>query len=162
MAYLTKEEFTERTLMPTSDVNALEAKEPGHIDALLEGWSRWIDARLRKRYAVPFEAPYPETVKEWLARLVTLRAYFKLGVDVNDEQYPSVQNDHNEAKEEIKEAANAVDGLFDLPLAPAVQTSGIVRGGPLVYSEASPYVAFDDQLAVGVAEDRARRGTSSG
>ncbi len=162
MAYLTKTTFAALTVMPSVDVDALEVVAPGWIDAQLDYWSGWIDSRLAKRYAVPFSSPPPDAVKGWLARIVTLRAYMKRGIDPNDAQFSEIKADADAAGVELKEAADSGEGLFDLPLREDTASSGIARGGPLVYSEASPYVSFDDQLTVGVAEDRARRGTSSG
>ena len=62
------------------------------------------------------------------------------------------------AKDEIKEAADSVDGLFDLPLIMAgAATSAITSGGPMGSSSASPYRWTDDQFTRGNDEDRYAR-----
>ena len=86
MAYLNIDGFKLLTLMPGVHVDAIETVSPGWVDAQLEQVSSWIDSRLRKRYAVPFVAPYPSAVTGWLARIVTVRGYLKRGVDSTDEQ----------------------------------------------------------------------------
>lgn len=157
--YLDLPGFRAETLMPGSDVDTLETLHPGWIAGQLDSWSRKIDSRLRKRYAVPFAAPIPATVKSWLAQIVTLRAYLKRGVDPKDEQFTVIKEDADEALDEIKEAADAVDGLYDLPLLDTGDASAISKGGPRSYSEAGPYVGFDAQERIGRGEDRSGEGS---
>lgn len=158
-AYLTLEQFTGRSLMPDVDIDALEAVAPGWIEGQLEYYSRWLDARLRKRYAVPFAAPAPEAVREWLARIVTVRCYMRRGVDPNDEQFTAIKADRDEAVAEVREAADSESGLFDLPFVDASDASGVSKGGPYSYSEASPYVWTDVQGTTGRAEDARGEGS---
>jgi phage gp36-like protein len=161
-AYLTAAEFKLLTPMPASDVDALESAAPGWLAAQLEQSSADIDARLRKRYAVPFGSPAPHAVRGWLARIVTRRAYLRRGVDPTDPQFAEIVKDAEQAVLEIAEAANGETGLFDLPLRADTTATGITKGGPLGYSEQSPYVAFDRQGEIGRSEDAAGRGTSGG
>ena len=161
--YLTLTEFRSRSLMPSSDIDRLEDQEPGWIDQLLADWSDWIDARLRKRYAAPFDPEVPVAVRRWLARLCTPRCYLKLGINPLDQQSETIQEDYNDARAEIKEAADSEEGLFDLPLKEeADAASGIVKGGPYAYSEQSPYVWADRQVQTGRSEDQNRTGTRYG
>lgn len=157
--YLSLAEFRAETLMPGSDVDTLETLHPGWIAGQLESWSRQIDARLRKRYGVPFAEPYPIAVQGWLARIVTLRAFLKRGVDPTDAQFEVIKEDADNAVNEIKEAADAVDGLYDLPLLDTGDASAISKGGPKSYSEAGPYVGFDVQERIGRGEDRNGEGS---
>ncbi len=161
MAYLSFEEFKNQTLMPEEFVEDLECTAEGWIEVQLETWSRWIDTRLRKRYTVPFdETPNaPESVKEWLARIVTLRCYLKRGVDPNDLQMVEIKSDSDLAKEEILEAANSNEGWFDLPTLESADPSAISKGGPFGYSEQSPYVWTDEQARIGRGEDSSGRGS---
>ncbi len=154
MAYLDKAAFAILTVMPAESVDAIEVVAPGWIDAQLEYWSKQIDSRLSKRYATPFAAPYPEAVTGWLARIVTVRCFLKRGVDPSDMQFDEYKADAAAAMEEIKEAADSNEGLFDLPLRADTTASGISRGGPFGYSEASPYVWTDGQAETGRNEDR--------
>jgi hypothetical protein len=159
VAYLTLAEFKSASVMPDEDVDALDARYPSFFDVQLENESAWIDARLRKRYAAPFESPYPKAVVRWLAALVTERAYKKRGVDPNDQQAADIVQDEADARAEILEAANSVDGLFDPPLRADTTGSGISKGGPLSYSEQSPYVWTDQQVEVARDEDSNGSGT---
>ncbi len=159
MAYLDVAAFATLTTMPPEFVDALEGAAPGFLAAQLEAQSRWVDARLSKRYAVPFASPYPEVVRGWVARLVTVRAYLKRGVDPSDLQFEAIKEDAERAMDEVKEAADSMAGLYDLPLIEGSSSSGVVRGGPYGYSEASPYVWVDVQADAGRAEDRTRGGS---
>lgn len=144
-AYLDLTGLKSRSVMPAEYFDEIETAQAGWIAAQLETWSRWIDARLRKRYAAPFAAPYPEQILNWLARIVTVRAWMRRGVDPTDPQFDKIAEDAKEAGLEIKEAAESVAGLFDLPLRADTTTSGISFGGPIGYSEASPYIWMDRQ-----------------
>jgi len=158
-AYLTVAEFKTRTVMPGAYVDELESAAPGFLAAMLADQSSWIDDRLRKRYAVPFAAPYPTTVQRWLVRLGTVEAYLRRGWGAQDEQAQMIQAQAGDARDEVREAANSETGLFDLPLRADTTDSGIARSGPLVYSEQSPYVYNDRQVDVGRQEDQNRGGT---
>lgn len=158
-AYLDVAGFKSHSVMPDPFVDDLEARYPGWLANQLSIASTWIDARLAKRYAVPFAAPYPLAVRMWLAQLVTPRAYHKRGIDALDQQIVDIKDDEKTAKDEIAEAANSETGLFDLPLRDDTSESGIVRGGPFGYSEQSPYVWMDEQERVGRGEDSRGSGT---
>jgi hypothetical protein len=158
-AYLTVAEFKTRAMMPPEYVDQIETRQAGWTLAQLEQFSRWIDSRLRKRYAVPFAEPYPEAVKSWLARLVTVRCFIRRGIDPTDLQFQMIEQDAKTTADEIREAAESQDGLFDLPLNGSTSATGISKGGPLVYSEQSPYVGFDLQGVMGRNEDSNGRGS---
>ncbi len=157
--YLTLDEFKALSLMPSSDLDSLEEVSPGWIDSQIEYWSAQIDSRLRKRYAAPFSSPYPLAVQGWLTRIVTVRCYLKLGVRPSDEQFAEIKADADTATAEIREAAEAVAGLFDLPLREDTTATGIAKGGTAVYSETSPYSWTDVQADAARSEDRNRGGT---
>jgi phage gp36-like protein len=160
VAYLTAANFKTRSLLPPEYVDAVEAVQAGFTDAQLESCSKLdIDARLTKRYAVPFETPVPEAVLSWLTRIVTHRVCLRRGVDPTDQQAADIKADHDEAKAEIKEAADSNESLFELPLRADTTASGISKGAPRSYSEQSPYVWMDGQACTGREEDRAGRGT---
>lgn len=165
--YLTLALFRDLTVVPASYVDEVQAAHAGWVDKQLDYWSRWIDSRLRKRYASPFAAhddtpPTPVAVQGWLERLVTARVMLKRGVDQNDEQVQTVLEEHRTAKEEILEAARSDENLFDLPLRTDGDASAINRGGPKGYSEQSPYVFMDEQAETAHAEDRNGGGTVHG
>src|SRR6187402_3667742 len=104
-AYLDLEAFKARTIMPEQDVSDVEAAAPGWVLLQLEQCSRWLDSRLRKRYAAPFDvATCPEIVKSWVTRLVTLRVYLRRGVDATDAQFDLIRADAENSTAEVKEA----------------------------------------------------------
>ena len=152
--YLDLTSFKALSTMPSGIVDDVESVSSGWVLGQLGYWSAWIDSRLGKRYAVPFSSPYPVAVTGWLARIVTLQVWLKRGIDATDEQFLEIKSDANAARDEIKAAANSNVGLFDLPERADVSTSGISRGGPLSYSESSPYVWADRQRRIGREEDR--------
>jgi len=163
--YLDVAGFKGLTFMPDTHVDEVETDYPGWLLGQLTNRSRWIDSQLRKRYAAPFVAPYPETVTGWLSDIVTLRAMLKRGVLPTDAQFQEIKERHDKAEAQVHEAADSVTGLFDLPLAVgggALTGTGVSRGGPLVYSEASPYVFRDVQVCDASREDSNGRGTTRG
>lgn len=143
--YLDVIAFKARTIMPSEDVDLLEEKAPGYLASRLALASSRMNAQLRKRYAVPFLAPVPEIVLGWLTSIVTPEAYRKRGWNPSDEQSAEIEQDRKDALDEIKQAADSENGLFDLPLRDDVDGSGVVRGGPVAYSEPSPYDWLDVQ-----------------
>lgn len=162
--YLTMELFKDLTILPESFVDEVEAEHAGWVDKQLDRQSRWIDSRLRKRYASPFAAhdaspPTPVSVQGWLADIVTLMVLLKRGVDANDEQYDTIRERYLEAKAEIQEAADAEKGLFDLPARVDEDASAIARQDTRSYSEQSPYVGHDVQAEIGRDEDSAGEGS---
>jgi hypothetical protein len=153
-SYLTVAQFEALTVMPASYVGDIEAIQPGWSLTKLTSLSRLIDARLRKRYAVPFSAPYPETAQHWLSTIATPQFYLKRGVDPTDAQFAAMVEAATKAWSEVAEAANSDTGLFDLPLiADVAAPGGISKGAPLAYTETSPYVWRDIQREEGQAED---------
>jgi len=145
--------------MPGLELDAIESQYPGWTVARLDLQSAWLDSRLAKRYEVPFASPAPTAVLGWLTLLVTKDAYFKRGVNTSDEQMRELIRMVDEARDEIKQAADAQNGLFDLPLRSNTTESGISRGNPRGYSEQSPYVWKSIQRDTGVDEDDAGVGS---
>lgn len=161
-AYLTVDEFRLRTLLPTYVLDEIEQGTPGWLQSQLETFYADVNARLSKRYNVPFADPPPTAVQQWCVHIVSLNAWLKRGVSAVDESFTEYQKKHDRAFEEMREAADAVDGLFDLPATTAPNggdASGIKRGGPHVYSENSPYVGFSKQARIGRSEDSRGDGT---
>lgn len=158
-AYLTLAEFRSLSVIPSEFITAIEAVSPGWTLAQLTLETARIDARLAKRYAAPFDLPAPVCVQGWLAKIVTLSSYLKRGFDPTDRQGQMYIADRDGALAEIKEAADAEFGLFDLPLRADLVASGIVKGGPKAYSEQSPYAFTTGQARVGRQEDDNGGGT---
>lgn len=160
-AYLTLAQFKTASIATDEAIDEVETRYPGFVDQRLAIASSWIDARLRKRYAAPFASPYPLAVVGWLASIVTEQVMRKRGIDATDAQVSTYVDDRKTAEAEVLEAANAKDGLFDLPLRADTDADGISKGEPLAYSEASPYVWTDRQASRAYDEDANGTGSSS-
>jgi hypothetical protein len=160
MPYLSVEEFRDETIMPAHQVDEIALDAPNWLPRQLVKKSAWIDSQLRKRYAAPFAAPYPEAVKDWLTRIVTHLCYLRRGVDPTDAQAAEIVDDRKAAELEIQQAADAENGLFDLPLRQDTAVSG-VKAAPRVYVEASPYAWTNRQRNRARSDDQ-RGGGSSG
>lgn len=158
--YLTIPELKVRMDLPSEYVAEIEALQPGWTAAQIESCSRLdIDPPLRKRYTVPFD-PCPEAVKTWIARILTVRILRRRGIDPTDQQFVSYEKDKDKTLADIQAAANSDTGLWDLPLRDdGSATTGIALGGPRSYSEQSPYVFTDQQIATGSYEDSQRSGS---
>lgn len=155
MAYLSISEFRKRTILSSADVDELETIAPDFLTTTLADWSSEIDSRLRKRYASPFASPPPAIILRWLTKLVTRDAYAKRGFNPGSAQdADAISAAAESALAEMKEAADAKDGLFDLPIKQdTADSSGVTKGAPLSYSETSPYRSFDLQVADAAQED---------
>lgn len=137
--YLDLSGFTNLTLAPAAYVTEIETAEAGWTLRRLTHWTAWINSRLSKRYAVPFASPYPETAITWLCEIVTEEIYLKVGIDTTSAQQDRIKERAEQAKAQVQEAADAERGLFELPLRADLESPGVTRGSPLVYSEQSPY-----------------------
>lgn len=157
--YLTDNEFRLLTLLPVNVIDDIETRTPGWLTEQLTSVSSRIDARLTKRYAVPFQSPYPTAVREWLAHIVSWRAYLKRGVNSLDSEAQEYKAQHDQALKELEEAANSDTGLFELPLRADTTSTGVSKSGTRAYSEQSPYVSQDAKARVAYNEDGSGGGT---
>jgi hypothetical protein len=145
MGYLDLAGFRSRTLMPGEDIDALEHKQSGWIAGQIAQVESRVNARLRKRYTVPFVAPIPEVILGVVTAIVTHRAYLKLGVRSTDETFVEIREQSKDALETLREIADSTAGLYDLPLTNAEAASAVTQATPFGYSEATPYDFMDRQ-----------------
>jgi len=104
--------------------------------------------------------PVPETILHWIAFIARPDVFAKRGWNpANDSQLDEYRKVREEVYAELEKAANSQDGLFDLPLNRDAGGSGITQGGPLGYSETSPYVWQTAQRDAAESEDDAGAGT---
>jgi hypothetical protein len=133
-----------------TEVTTLERTSPGTVATLIAMEQAWITARLRKR-GYQTAPPVPEIYLRWLTYIVRPEIYRTLGrSSQQDDQIKSLEALAEEAKAEVKEAASAVDNLFDLPKSDTdtnASGTGITQAGPLGYSEQSPYAWQGIQMA---------------
>jgi hypothetical protein len=134
------------SVMPSDDIDALNAAEPGWILARALSLEGDINGRLRKRYAVPFSTPVPEAALNWLGALLDPEMYLKRGINPSDEQQARIEKRAETADKKITEAADAEKGLFDLPLRQDTTDTGIEQPTTLAYSEQSPFTGKHKQL----------------
>jgi hypothetical protein len=145
LAYLTTAEFDLINSLPGISLDEIENNYPGWLSATLVSFSAVIDARLAKRYATPFASPVSEQVKNWLVRLVNIRVLLKVGTNSNDSQVQILLDDANLVLAELKEAADAKEGLYDLPLRADTNVSGITKPTILTTSDPNPYIGLRTQ-----------------
>lgn len=150
--YLTTNEYKGFSLVPDTVIDQLLQTKPDWLNNQLILCSGEIDSRLAKRYITPF-VNVPNQVKIWLTKLVDLRVYLSFGTDPADRQMELIYEQEKTAKEEIKEAADCVTGLYDLPLIQDQSSSGIQKPKVLFTSNASPY-SFIHQQARKARNDR--------
>ena len=134
---------------------------PNFIDLAVAAAESEILDQLRKRYDVTAIAANPnETVKRWIAKLATLECYERRGFNPTSEQdRVAIIDSAQLARDQVAQAANSQTGLFELPLLPSTDPDAVTKGGPLGYSETSPYAWTTVQAEAGRADDRAGRGS---
>ena len=147
VAYLTAAQFVALSVVPAEAVAEVEANAPGWTEAQLLSYSAQIDARLAKRYSTPFQDA-PAVVQNWLQRLVTPRVLYKRGVDPADAQVDALIKDADQVWAEIKESADATNGLFDLPLRSDNDASGVTKNKVRFRADVSPYEGMDRQACL--------------
>lgn len=142
--YLTFETWKTRSRLSSDDCNDIYAREPTKVTTFLADTTEWINSRLRKRYD---EAALPTngTILRWCRDIVDLEIFMLRGGNPSSAQDGLYKEHHDTAKAEIKEAADAATGLFDLPLKQDVTSTGIVKGAPIMEADASPWAWMDRQ-----------------
>ena len=153
--YATLSDVQQLASMPAADVAALEAAETGIVDAISTAISGFFDSKLIKRYAAPFETPYPPALVFAVARVVAYRLWLRRGYNPTGELDAAIRQDYDDAIEWLNEAANSETGLIELPKKDAaLGGSHVGAGAPLSYHEASPYTWADEQYTDGILEDQ--------
>jgi hypothetical protein len=144
---LTVAQFKLRSVMPAEDVDRLEVQYPGYLDAVIADIADEIDRQLTKRYALPFTSgEEPRIYLRWISLMVTAEAYQRRGWNPASVENQLIVEGAATARTQVKEAANAVDGLFELPLrASEPAGSNVTKGAPFGYAEAGPYTWTDNQ-----------------
>jgi hypothetical protein len=139
-------DFIQRTAMPADDVAIVQAKTPGKVESLIAQHQAWMYARLSKRYQTPLPVPVIEIALLWLTWMVTPDVYRARGATPGqDPQVDRFDKLADQARQEIREAADSKEGLFELPLLDTGAATAVTKGGPLAYSEQSPYAWADHQ-----------------
>lgn len=120
-----------------------DADHPNSFAAIAEAVSRMFDARLAKRYATPFDTTKPpEALRFHVGNVVAYQLWLKIGYDPGSQQDSNIKEARDEALAWLKDAADSVEGLVELPRREdATKTDAIAvsRSKPLAYSEATPF-----------------------
>ncbi|AKT38258.1 phage protein Gp36 family protein [Chondromyces crocatus] len=139
--YVTIDDIKDLGTLPAEDIDEIERLWPGLTLRIATKVSAHFDSRLAKRYAAPFREPYPDVIIDNVARVVAYRLTLKRGFNPSSEQDQLIQQEKDEALAWVKEAADSKDGLIELPARQATppDVAAVNAGGPLGYSEQSPY-----------------------
>jgi phage gp36-like protein len=116
MAYVDIAYFRVMGSIPDAELDDFVDKHPGRFEAMSEAVSRLIDSYLFKRYATPFKDPVPEAVKFHAAQILSYQIRIFIGFDPSSQQDGEIVKARDEAIEWLSKAANARDGLVELPL----------------------------------------------
>jgi hypothetical protein len=152
--YATVQDVMDYGILLEEDITFLEVRYPGITLRTATKVSGNFDGRLAKRYGVPFVAPYDDGLIDAVAAETSYRLLWKRGVNPDSPQAVRGEKAHDVAEAWVKEAANSKDGLVELVKTqsnPRAETS-ISKGGPMAYSECSPYSSIDvqaERLAAG-------------
>lgn len=143
-SYLTFDEYGARSMIRASLIG--QAGSP-KVTVWLNERSSKIRARLVKRYAVDFTdpGPTPDVVLSWLRDLVDHDVQEYVGGTPEGREDEWIAKRAEKADAEIKEAADAEKGLFELPLrnTDLLGNSAINQGGPYVRSYLTPHDVND-------------------
>ncbi len=152
-SYLTISTLKTSSIVADEWIDELESRYPGFLTQQIQLTSGWMDGRLRKRYPAAFVAPYADQIVQWCAAIVADKAMRKRGIDESDKQAQAYIDDRKRAEDEIKEAADCTNGLWDVPLRADKPATGINDTLPISSSQASPYVWQDEQIMASRDED---------
>src|SRR5580658_6575792 len=127
--------------MSAADITIVENKTPGKVESLIAGNWAWMCGLLLKRYPLPWPLPVPELLLLWLTQITTPAVFRSRGVAGMgaDSQIDRLDKLADEAKKEVRDAANGQNGLFELLMSDASPGTAVALGGPLAYTESSPY-----------------------
>ncbi|WP_434042247.1 MULTISPECIES: phage protein Gp36 family protein [Sorangium] len=145
--YVTVQDVMDLGILLQEDIDWLEQRYPGIVLRIATKVSGYVDGRLAKRYGVPFVTPYDDGLVDAVAGIVAYRLYVKRGGKPEGTKAEAAVRAHDAAMAWITEAADSKDGLVELvrtQSSPRGETS-VNKGGPLGYSEASPYTWMDRQ-----------------
>lgn len=148
--YMTTTAFMLASMIPEQQVVVLINNRTGWLENRIDWWSRKIEARLAKRYKVPFDpsptGPAPAIVLMWLTDLVQRDAYIALGTQsFSEADQKLIESSATQAEADLLEAANEETGLFDIPLRDDQPGSAIIEEAPLMSTDTSPYSWIDRQ-----------------
>ena len=102
--------------VPGPVLSEFDDNSPGRLSKMIVAVSRLMDSYLFKRYATPFKDPVPEVVKFHGTQILSHQLRVIIGFDPGSRQDEEIVNARNAAFAWLEQAANARDGLVELPL----------------------------------------------
>lgn len=114
-AYFDSEYLSMMGSVPSSVLAEFESSNPGRLDAMGIAISRLMDSYLFKRYATPFASP-PEVLKFHGVQIMSHQLRVIIGFDPGSAQDEQIVKARDAAFAWLEQAANARDGLVELPL----------------------------------------------
>lgn len=142
MAYATLQQIRRLGVMRPSDIDRIEAQEPGITMERAATVESLLNSKLQKRYRAPFDTVAPPLS---LTKYVAVTTTYELLMDVRGLNPSSDQKDAAEKALERVEAwlTNAVDGEKGdaelRALESGLGSAAVNAGGPIGYSEPDPY-----------------------
>lgn len=101
--------------IPGAVLAKFDEDNPGRLTKMIVATSRLMDSYLFKRYATPFKEPVPEVVKFHGTQILSHQLRVIIGFDPGSQQDEQIINARNAAFAWLEHAANARDGLVELP-----------------------------------------------
>ena len=143
--YLALASYRSKTTIDGSLVDLCVAKGKD-VAWWLESASAQINTRLAKRYAVDFASPgpVPDQIIFWLIRLVNIDVWECAGGLPEGREDGWADAARKQVYEEIKEAADAENGLYELPLrnTDTLGNSAVNKGAPFVHEDMTVHHAW--------------------
>lgn len=144
-AYLTLVQYRAITTLDGSIVDLCVAKGKD-VQRWLDLSSAHIRSRLVKRYLIDWtevaNQPVPDKIIEWLILLVDIPVCKCTGAVPEGRVDDWVREDEKRVNDELKEAADADNGLFELPLR-ETGPSAVYIGVPHVVASQMPWDYYD-------------------
>lgn len=148
MSYATFQQIRRLGVLRPSDIDRIEVQEPGITMERAEAVTATANTRLSKRYRTPFNAQNPPiALAKYVAVMTTYELLFDFrGVNPDSDQKAKAEDAMAFQVSWLKDAVDSKDGDAELRAAETgLGDSAVNAGGPLGYSEASPYSWMDVQ-----------------
>jgi hypothetical protein len=139
--YLECERYAALSEIQKERVTAFVSRRGADVNSKLELLSRFIEDKLRHRYAIPFPERH-STIEGWLVALVDPWALNQIGYDGRDDDPgpARIAKLEEAAKAEISAAGDPnSQQVINLPTRDGKDSSASTKGAPKAYSEPSPY-----------------------
>lgn len=134
--------------MRPSDIDRIELQEPGITMERAEAITATANTRLSKRYRTPFNVQNPPlALIKYVAVMTSGELLFSVrGINPESDQSDQAKDAMARAELWLTAAVDTKDGDAELRAAESgLGDSAVNVGGPLAYSEASPYAWTDRQ-----------------